>query len=85
MSFPSLQYLELALNSVVDVSFKQESFQHLQYLNLSYNNLSGMALLVLGTFPSLKELHLTGNNLVALPVEMSMPFLMTGSDMLAKF
>ena len=31
-----------------------------QNLDLSYNSLSGMALLALGTLPSLKELHLTG-------------------------
>jgi len=33
---------------------------YFQNLDLSYNSLSGMALLALGTLPSLKELHLTG-------------------------
>jgi len=65
----------------VDVSVEQGDFRRLTSLNLSYNNLSGAALLVLGMLPALRELHLTGNNLVALPVEMSMPFAIDGTDM----
>lgn len=60
---------------------EQGDFKHLNFLDLSYNNLSGVAVLGVGTLPALKELHLTGNNLVALPAEMSMPFAVEGSDM----
>ena len=55
-------------------------FPNLHSLDLSYNNLNGGSLLVLGTLPALKELRLTGNNLVALPVEMSMPYVVEGGD-----
>lgn len=55
-------------------------FPHLHFLDLSYNNLSGRSLLGIGTLPALKELHLTGNNLVALPAEMSMPYVVEGSE-----
>ncbi len=74
-TFPALQSLELSLNSIIDVGPRDlTDFQHLHFLDLSFNNLSGGALLRLGTLPALKELHLTGNNLVALPAEMPMPY-----------
>ena len=79
-SFPCIQILELSLNSIMDVSIEQGDFLKLKNLDLSYNNLSDTALLTLGTLPSLKELKLTGNNLVALPVEMSVPYLVEGSE-----
>ena len=79
--FPSLQTLDLSLNAIVDVCLEPGHFKQLQCLNLSYNNLRGMSLLALGTIPTLKELHLTGNNLVALPAEMSMAYTVEGSEM----
>ena len=79
-TFPALQTLELSLNFIVDVMVGPGDFKHLNFLDLSYNNLSGMSLLKIGTLPLLRELHLTGNNLVALPAEMSMAFMVEGSD-----
>ena len=79
-TFPSLQSLELSLNGIVDVLLEDGYFQQLQCLNLSYNNLSSSAVLTLGMIPGLKELNLTGNNLVALPMEMSMPYALEGAE-----
>lgn len=79
-TFPSLQSLELSLNGIVDVFLECGHFQQLQCLNLSYNNLSSSAMLSLGMIPALKELYLTGNNLVALPMEMSMPYALEGAE-----
>ena len=58
----------------------ESDFIKLQFLDLSFNNLSGTGLLALGKLLALKELHLTGNNLVALPVEMSMPYSIQGTE-----
>ena len=79
-TFPSLQSLELSLNGIVDVLLEDGYFQQLQCLNLSYNNLSSSAVLTLGMIPGLKELNLTGNNLVALPMEMSTPYSLEGAE-----
>lgn len=75
-----LERLELSLNAIVDVFLERNDFQKLHSLNLSHNNLSGVALLSLGMLPALKELHLTGNDLVGLPVEMSMPYTTQGTQ-----
>ncbi len=42
--------------------------------------MEALSWVLLGTLPALKELRLTGNNLVALPVEMSMPYVVEGGD-----
>lgn len=76
-----MQALELSLNFVTGVFVDERDFKQLSFLDLSYNSLSGVSLLRLGTLSGLKELHLTGNNLVALPAEMSMPFLPLGANM----
>ena len=51
-----------------------------QTLDLSFNFLSGVSLLALGVLPALKELRLTGNNLVALPVDMSRLYSIANED-----
>jgi hypothetical protein len=71
--FPSLENLELSLNNIVTISRSPNSFLALCTLDLSYNNLSNCSITVLGGVPQLKELHLTGNNIVSLPIEMSRP------------
>ena len=74
-----LESLELSLNAIVDVLLERNDFQKLHSLNLSHNNLSGVALLSLGLLPALKELYLTGNDIVGLPVEMSMSYAAKGT------
>ncbi|CAI8026257.1 X-ray radiation resistance-associated protein 1 [Geodia barretti] len=73
-TFPVLEQLELCMCGVSDISIDHTDFTRLQCLDLSYNAVSGQAMLALGTLPRLRELHLTGNDIVALPVEMSRPF-----------
>ncbi|XP_041657881.1 LOW QUALITY PROTEIN: X-ray radiation resistance-associated protein 1 [Cheilinus undulatus] len=66
-SFPSLQELNLSLNGLCNMAFDVVDFPHLEVLNLSYNNLSADAIVSMGWLPSLKVLHLTGNQLRHLP------------------
>jgi hypothetical protein len=73
-TFPVLEQLELCMCGVSDISVNHTDFTRLQCLDLSYNAVSGRAMLALGALPRLRELHLTGNDIVALPVEMSRPF-----------
>lgn len=88
-SFPSLEELEIPLNSISYIHIIPGLFEHLQYVDLSFNNLYDEAIVALGILPALKEVHLTGkhiillvqhyfvciigNNLVTLPVEMTRP------------
>ncbi|MBN3299184.1 XRRA1 protein, partial [Amia calva] len=46
----------------------------LQVLDLSYNSLSSQEVLSLGLLPCLRVLHLTGNGLQALPLNMAQPY-----------
>ena len=59
-TFPCLEELDLSLNGIVDIAIEPGHLSRLHALNLSYNSLSEWALLVLGTLPQLKVLHLTG-------------------------
>lgn len=80
--FPSLQSLELSLNSITDVLLDsgEGAFVHLRHLDLSYNNLSASGLVSLGSLQALQELRLTGNNLVYLPAEMTRAFVVADSE-----
>ncbi|XP_014852014.1 PREDICTED: X-ray radiation resistance-associated protein 1 [Poecilia mexicana] len=65
--FTSLRELDLTLNRIKNMDFDVADFPHLEVLNLSFNLLSAEVLLLLGQFPRLKTLHLTGNQLKSLP------------------
>ncbi|XP_043077759.1 X-ray radiation resistance-associated protein 1 [Puntigrus tetrazona] len=69
--FPALRELELSLNSVHDLEIHAEDFQKLEVLDLSFNNLTGESILNLGLLPHLKVLHLTGNQLEMLPLNIA--------------
>lgn len=71
--FPVLEELELSLNSITHINIGLETFSALQTLDLSYNHLSERAIITLGKIPNLKELHLTGNNIISLPSKMCRP------------
>ncbi|KAM4545419.1 X-ray radiation resistance-associated protein 1 isoform 2-T2 [Odontesthes bonariensis] len=66
-SFVSLRELNLSLNGIRNMTFDASDFPHLQVLDLSYNSLSGEAVISLSRLPRLKVLHLTGNQLHHLP------------------
>ena len=79
--FPSLESLDLSVNSVADVTCKDAgTFSRLQTLNLSYNSVNADVLVFLGSLPALRTLYLTGNNLVSLPPEMATPFTKEGTE-----
>uniref|UniRef100_A0A096M2F5 X-ray radiation resistance associated 1 n=1 Tax=Poecilia formosa TaxID=48698 RepID=A0A096M2F5_POEFO len=65
--FTSLRELDLTFNRIKNMDFDVADFPHLEVLNLSFNLLSAEVLLLLGQFPRLKTLHLTGNQLKSLP------------------
>ncbi|CAB1333014.1 unnamed protein product [Coregonus sp. 'balchen'] len=71
--FPSLRELELSLNGLCNVTLNAEDFPHLEVLDLAYNNLSGDDIMSIGLLPCLKVLHLTGNQLQALPPNLAAP------------
>ncbi|XP_072230531.1 X-ray radiation resistance-associated protein 1 [Leuresthes tenuis] len=65
--FVSLRELNLSLNGIRDMTFDASDFSHLEVLDLSFNSLSGEAIISLSRLPRLKVLHLTGNQLHHLP------------------
>lgn len=70
--FSALQELELPLNNISDsIKVQPDMFECLMTLDLSYNRLSGDDILALGLLKSLRTLHLTGNEIRKLPVEMT--------------
>ncbi|XP_065142917.1 X-ray radiation resistance-associated protein 1 isoform X2 [Paramisgurnus dabryanus] len=71
--FPALRELELSLNSLHTVEIHAEDFQKLEVLDLSFNSITGESMLNLGLLPHLKVLHLTGNHLQMLPLDMAGP------------
>ncbi|XP_077089146.1 X-ray radiation resistance-associated protein 1 isoform X3 [Siphateles boraxobius] len=71
--FPALSELELSLNSLHNFEIHAEEFQRLEVLDLSFNNISGESILNLGLLARLKVLHLTGNQLQMLPLNMAGP------------
>ncbi|XP_072301663.1 X-ray radiation resistance-associated protein 1 [Eucyclogobius newberryi] len=70
-SFVSLRELNLSLNKLQDVAFDPTDFPHLEVLDLSYNSLSTDAFAALGRLSRLRVLHLTENQLHALPLSSS--------------
>ncbi|XP_057605932.1 X-ray radiation resistance-associated protein 1 isoform X4 [Hippopotamus amphibius kiboko] len=66
-TFPVLKELELAFNGIKTVYVKYGDFKSLEFLDLSFNNLSAEAICDLGILPHLRVLLLTGNGLTSLP------------------
>ncbi|XP_048217499.1 X-ray radiation resistance-associated protein 1 isoform X2 [Perognathus longimembris pacificus] len=69
-TFPALKELELAFNGIKTVYVKYGDFKLLQFLDLSFNNLTGDAICDLGILPHLRVLLLTGNGLTSLPANL---------------
>ncbi|XP_058971849.2 X-ray radiation resistance-associated protein 1 [Pocillopora verrucosa] len=70
--FSALQELELPLNNISNnIRIQPAMFPNLINLDLSYNRLTGDDILALGLLESLRTLHLTGNEIKKLPVEMT--------------
>ncbi|KAM4846615.1 X-ray radiation resistance-associated protein 1 isoform 1-T4 [Thomomys bottae] len=69
-TFPALKELELAFNGIKTVYVKYGDFKLLQFLDLSFNNLTGEAICDLGILPHLRVLLLTGNGLTSLPANL---------------
>ncbi|XP_042543887.1 X-ray radiation resistance-associated protein 1 isoform X3 [Dipodomys spectabilis] len=69
-TFPALKELELAFNGIKTVYVKYGDFKLLQFLDLSFNNLTGEAIRDLGILPHLRVLLLTGNGLTSLPANL---------------
>ncbi|XP_026939188.1 X-ray radiation resistance-associated protein 1 isoform X1 [Sagmatias obliquidens] len=66
-TFPVLKELELAFNGIKTVYVKDGDFKSLEFLDLSFNNLTAEAICDLGLLPHLRVLLLTGNGLTSLP------------------
>jgi len=70
--FSALQELELPLNNICNtIKIQPDMFTTLMNLDLSYNRLTGEDILALGLLVNLQTLHLTGNEIKKLPVEMT--------------
>lgn len=69
-ALPKLRELRLACNEMADLQGNMVGFQHLIYLDLSYNKLSVTNVQFLDFLPNLRDLDLSGNNLGGLPPEM---------------
>ncbi|XP_012600484.1 X-ray radiation resistance-associated protein 1 isoform X2 [Microcebus murinus] len=66
-TFPALKELELAFNNIKTIYVKYGDFKLLEFLDLSFNSLTGEAICDLGILPHLRVLLLTGNGLTSLP------------------
>ncbi|XP_036077114.1 X-ray radiation resistance-associated protein 1 isoform X1 [Rousettus aegyptiacus] len=66
-TFPALKELELAFNGIKTVYVEYGDFKFLEFLDLSFNRLTGEAIRDLGILPHLRVLLLTGNGLTSLP------------------
>mmetsp|Transcript_3975 Transcript_3975/g.6748 ORF Transcript_3975/g.6748 Transcript_3975/m.6748 type:complete len:694 (+) Transcript_3975:171-2252(+) len=66
----SLCELRLSCNYIEQI-FTVEGYLNLEYLDLSYNRLSGESVLALASLPQLRDLDLTGNELMTLPANMN--------------
>ncbi|XP_033759734.1 X-ray radiation resistance-associated protein 1-like [Pecten maximus] len=73
--FPIIRELEVPLNAIRNIKLNPGDYPHLEMVDMSYNNLSHDDVLALGTLPSLKVLHLTGNHFRSLPVDLAIPYI----------
>ncbi|XP_014776026.1 uncharacterized protein LOC106873252 [Octopus bimaculoides] len=78
-SFSRLVQLKLPLNKLTNLSVSFGEFPHLQYLDLSYNNLTGDCFQCLGLMPNLQYLNLGNNNISFLPVDSTQCFSLSDS------
>ncbi|XP_055971845.1 X-ray radiation resistance-associated protein 1 [Sorex fumeus] len=69
-TFPTLKELELAFNGIKTIYVKYGDFRFLEFLDLSFNSLTGEAICDLGILPHLRVLLLTGNGLTSLPANL---------------
>lgn len=69
-ALPVLRELRMACNHIKHVG-ELYGFENLLYLDLSYNSLTPEAVLELSAMPRLKEVDLSGNQLRALPADLS--------------
>ncbi|ESP05046.1 hypothetical protein LOTGIDRAFT_230081, partial [Lottia gigantea] len=76
--FPILRELEVPLNGLRSLQIKPTDYITLELLDLSYNNLSQEDILLVGTLPHLKVLHLTGNGFTNIPHDLCLPFVPEG-------
>eukprot|EP01041_Mallomonas_annulata_P012652 gene12652-26646_t len=67
---PRLKELRMVCNFIQEIPDLDGCYPRLQYLDLSYNDISSESLAYLTTLPYLKELDLCGNCLGTLPIEM---------------
>ncbi|XP_031549270.1 X-ray radiation resistance-associated protein 1-like [Actinia tenebrosa] len=71
-NFISLRELEIPLNNISgSIRLEPHDFLYLEKLDLSYNRVTSEDILDLGLLPCLKTLHLTGNEIKRLPLEMA--------------
>ncbi|XP_036362237.1 X-ray radiation resistance-associated protein 1-like isoform X2 [Octopus sinensis] len=78
-SFSRLIQLKLPLNKLTDLSVNFGEFPHLQYLDLSYNNLTGDCFKSLGLMPNLQYLNLGNNDISYLPADSTQCFSLSES------
>ena len=67
---PNLCELRLSCNYIEQI-FTVQGYMNLEYLDMSYNRLSGDSVLALAALPQLRDLDLTGNELLTLPQNMA--------------
>ncbi|XP_065055738.1 LOW QUALITY PROTEIN: X-ray radiation resistance-associated protein 1-like [Rhopilema esculentum] len=79
-TFPALRELELQLNNIRSMCITSNDFKSLEFLDLSFNNITEEDILKLGMLTSLRCLYLSGNGLKRLPVDMAHSFSATESQ-----
>lgn len=92
-TFPQLAHLDLSFNQMKNIKLNINDYEtlevrsihllssspslSLQELNLSYNNLTMHDIETLGMLPSLRVLHVSGNDLIGLPRRLAKPYVHT--------
>jgi Leucine-rich repeat (LRR) protein len=66
---PRLKELRIVCNQIENIG-EVQGYNHLQALDISYNKLTQESVLSLAYLPNLRELDLSGNNLMTLPSQM---------------
>ncbi|KAI6657489.1 X-ray radiation resistance-associated protein 1 [Oopsacas minuta] len=67
----ALRCLDLSVNQISKITLHEDNLNKLQILDLSGNNIDSKSLLNIGLLVSLRELHLSGNDIRNLPEEMA--------------